>query len=364
MEGIRDLNTGRAGLSRDIRHAFEVPRRDIRRREGPKAGLGHEDMRNLKSSVDLRQIRYFVQVAQTGSISAAAARLALSQPSLSEILARLEDTLKVRLLVRGNRGTHLTDAGRLFASRGQAIIESLDKAVTEVARLDTQTQGSVVIGLPPSIAMLLSVPLAETVRQDLPDVKLRIAESMSGYVLDWIEEEHVDLGIVYQGLSFAHLDATALLTEELFLVTAPDNWPAGPPADGPFLAPVEFEALRDIPLVLPSRLHGLRALIERHAKAEGVTLDIALEIDALRHIVSIVSRASAHTILPQAAVIDEVARGELKLVPLTSAPLRRTAYVARKPGRAVSAASRAVEQLLGPILNEQIKRHRLAASRA
>nr|WP_248311515.1 LysR family transcriptional regulator [Bosea sp. ASV33] len=321
-------------------------------------------MRKPKSSVDLRQIRYFVTVAETGSISAAAARLALSQPSLSEMLARLEDALMVQLLIRGNRGIQLTDAGRLFANRGQAIIESVDQALTDVAQLGGEAKGSVVIGFPPSIALLLSVPLAETVRQELPDVKLRIAESMSGYVLNWVEEEHIDIGIVYQGLNCAHLDVKPLLKEELFLVTAPDNWAASPPSDGPLLAPVEFASLAQIPLVLPSRLHGLRELIERYAKAQNVQLDVALEIDALRHIVSIVSRASAHTILSHAAVMEEVVRGELKLVPIANPKMQRTAYVVRKPGREVSAASLAVEKLLGTILSELIQRHDLVASLA
>lgn len=319
-------------------------------------------MRKPKPPVDLRQIRYFATVAETGSISAAAAKLDLSQPSLSEALARLEDGLGVQLLVRGNRGIQLTDAGRLFASRGRDIVEQVDKALAEVAQLGGEAKGSVVIGFPPSIALLLSVPLAETVRQELPEVKLRIAESMSGYVLNWVEEEHIDLGIVYQGLNCSHLDTRPLLKEELFLVTAPDNWPEVGASEGTLLPPIEFSALAQLPLVLPSRLHGLRELVERYARAQNVQLDVALEIDALRHIVSIVSRASAHTILSHAAVMDEVVRGELKLVPIVNPKMQRTAYVVRKPGREVSAASLAVEKLLGTILGELIQRHHLIAT--
>ncbi|WP_336813008.1 LysR family transcriptional regulator [Bosea sp. MMO-172] len=319
-------------------------------------------MRKPKPSVDLRQIRYFVTAAETGSISAAAAQLSLSQPSLSEMLGRLEDALAVQLMTRGNRGIQLTNAGRLFAERGRAIIASLDEAMAEVTRIGGEAKGPVVIGFPPSIALLLSVPLAETVQQELPDVKLRIAESMSGYVLNWVEEEHIDLGIVYQGLNCSHLDVKPLLKEELFLVTAPDNWPGAAEIEGPLLPPVEFSALSGIPLVLPSRLHGLRELVERYARAQNVALDVTMEVDALRHIVSIVSRASAHTILSQAAVMDEVLRGELKLVPIVNPRIERTAHVVRKPGREVSAASLAVERLLGAILGELIQRHHLIAS--
>ncbi|MCY0149250.1 LysR family transcriptional regulator [Hoeflea sp. G2-23] len=320
--------------------------------------------KNKHTSIDLRQLGYFVAIADTGTISSAAARIGISQPSLSEMLARMENQLEVKLVVRRVRGTQLTDAGLALAKFSRDILRSVDLALDEVRHIGGEARGPVAIGLPPSVALLLSVPLAETVWADLPLVKLRIVESMSGYVLEWIENEHIDFGVVYQGLDVGHLDSQPLLSEELFLVTAPDNWPNAERIDGCAVEPIEFEKLAELPLVIPSRQHGLREVIERYARAHNLTLNIVMEIDALRHIVAMVSRASAYTILSHAAVMDEVARGELILVPVAKPVMKRTASIVRKRGRPITAASLAVENLFFSILHELIQRHNLRAELA
>lgn len=310
--------------------------------------------------IDLRQLSYFVAVADAGTISTAASRLGISQPSLSDAVGRIEGLLGAKLIIRSHRGAQLTEAGQSLARHARDILATVDAAVDEVRLLGGEARGPVSVGLPPSVALLLSVPLAETVGNLLPDVKLRIAEAMSGYVLDWLKTEHIDLGVVYQGQDCSHLDAQPLLVEELFLVAPSDHAPCGEQSRGVAGEPIPFERLAEFPLVLPSRPHGLRELLERIAKAQNVPLNVVLEMDALRHIVTMVSRASAFTVLSHAAVIDEVRRGELVLIPLKPA-IRRTAYTVRKRGRSVSRASLAVENAIGSILQELIDRARLRA---
>ena len=312
--------------------------------------------------IELRQLSYFVAIADAGTISSAAGRLGISQPSLSDALSRIEALLGATLVIRSARGTQLTDAGHVLARYGRDILRSVETALAEVRLLGGEARGSVAVGLPPSVALLLSVPLAETVGNELPNVKLRLAESMSGYVLDWLKSDHIDLGVVYQGQDCSHLDARPLLIEELFLVAAPDYMPGIEHRDGMACRPVEFCRLPEFPLILPSRSHGLRELLERFAKSQNVILDVVLEMDALRHIVTMVSRASACTILSHAAVMDEVLRGELILIPIAEPAISRTAYTVRRRGRPVSHASLAVETAIGSILQELIDRARLKAT--
>lgn len=319
-------------------------------------------MSSARSPVtDIRQLGYFVAIAETDAISSAAARLGISQPSLSEVLATLERRLGVQLLVRGPRGSQLTEAGFALARSGRLILSSLERAVEEARALGGAPGGPLAIGLPPAFALLLSVALAETMREEAPHARLRIVEAMSGYVLDWILSEHVDMGVIYEGQDCAGLESTPLLVEELFLAAAPDNWPAQEVVNGIAAEPVDLAALKDLPLVLPSRSHGLRELIERAARVHGVALNAVAEIDGLRHMVCLVSRASAYAILSQSAVLDEVARGELILVPIVRPTLKRTAYLARKRARPVKAASLIVEGLVSTILAELIQRHGLRA---
>ena len=113
--------------------------------------------------------------------------------------------------------------------------------------------------------------------------------------------------------------------------------------------------------MLPSRPHGAREVIERFAKSNGLTLNVITEIDSLPQIISMVDRASAYTILPHAAVLNQVASGSLALVEIVKPTIRRTAYLIRKRSRSVSRASLAVERMITTIIREMIDRHSLEA---
>jgi LysR family nitrogen assimilation transcriptional regulator len=315
----------------------------------------------LKPDVELRHLGYFVAIAEAGTISGAAARLGIAQPSLSEVLVRLEKQLGVQLVIRSSRGAQLTEAGAKLADLSRDLLRGMASALDEVRHLGGEPRGQVAIGLPPSLSLLLGVPLVESVRQALPLVKLRVVEAMSGYIRQWVTTEHVDMGGIYEGQDCSHLTAQVLMREELFLVTAPDNWPPSFVKAGDARNTIEFAALSELPLILPSRPHGLRELLERQARSENVELNVVTEIDALRQITTIVDRASAYTILPHAAVLAEVEQGRLVLINIIKPPTQRTAYIVRKKGRPVSRSSQAVEAMIGTIIGELVRRHALKA---
>lgn len=312
-----------------------------------------------KQPPDLRQLSYFLAVAETRAISSAAARLGLAQPTLSEAVSKLEKQLDVQLLVRGVRGVHLTDAGLALARHAREMLRSMEVAIEEVRYLGGKACGLVSVGFPPSLAHVLSVPLAETAQVDHPKMRLRIAEGLSGHILSWIADGELSLGVVYQGLDLSGFDSKLLVTEEMFLATAPDNWEHTGDDAGIVRKPIGFELAGSLPLVLPSRSHGARELYERYAKAAGIQLNVVLELDSLREIIAFTSRASAYTILPHAAVLEEVSRGELLLVPIVDPMIRRNAYVVRKQGHPVTQASLEVEAMIACILRESVRRHHL-----
>lgn len=310
-------------------------------------------------SIDLRQLSYIVAVADAGAISSAASMLGISQPSLSASLTRMEELLGVQLVLRGARGTNLTEAGDALARYGRDVLSGMEVALDEVRMLGGEARGPVAVGFPPSVGLLLGVPLAETAAQTLPQVKLKIAESNSGHVLEWLKTDRIDFGVVYQKQDCSHLDGQPLLVEELYLVVAPDYLPGIEHSNGLAHQAVDFSQLAEFPLVIPSKPHGLRELLEYYAKLQGVDLNVLVEMDALRNIVSMVSRASACTILSHAAVIDEVRRKDLILIPIANPTPRRTAYIVRKRGRPITRASMEVEALIRSMLQELIERSQL-----
>ena len=151
------------------------------------------------------------------------------------------------------------------------------------------------------------------------------------------------------------------LTEELFLVAAPDNWPGELDSDGVALEPITASKLAELPLVLTSQTHGARKLQEKFARSIGVHLNVVAEINSLPHIVEMVSRASAYTILSHGAVIKQVAAGTLALVPIEEPTIRRTAYMARARARPATRAEVIVEEYLTMILREMVG-HKLRAT--
>jgi LysR family nitrogen assimilation transcriptional regulator len=318
--------------------------------------------KRLPSALDLRQLEYFIAVADSGTISRASAQLGIAQPTLSEALLRFERQLGVKLLIRGVRGIELTEAGSVLAEYGRNILRSVEHALTDVRQHDSAIQGMVSIALPPSLSQLLTVPLAESVHLDYPKLKLHITEGNSGHVGEWVKNEQVDIGVVYEGIDLSDLSSRLLLTEELFLISAPDNWPPETDIVGVGTDYVEFAAMAELPMMLPSQPHGLRELIDRQAKTFGVQLNVILEIDPLRPLITMLDRASGYSVLSHAAVAREVIDGRVVLIPIRNPSLQRAAYLVRKYGRPVSRSVLAVESMVVLLVAEAIERLKLNAT--
>ncbi len=302
--------------------------------------------------MDVRQLRYFVAIAEEGSLSAAAQRLNVAQPALSQHVIALEGRLEVKLLERSPRGVTLTQPGEVLLAHARSILAALDDARAAVRQAGTEPLGEVAFGLPSSIAHVLSVPLAETVRLELPKVRLRVIDAMSGFIQTWLENLSVDLGMLYDLGAVRHLAHRQLMTEELHFFPAPDAWPfATPPG-----TPVRLADLARVELVLPSRHHGLRTMIERIARAHGITLAVTTEMDALGQIRTLVARGSGCTILAPAAAIDAVERGELAMAPIVEPRLIRPVYLVRNPAKPLTRASAELERITLEVVRDLIGR--------
>jgi LysR family nitrogen assimilation transcriptional regulator len=295
--------------------------------------------------MDIRQLRYFVCIAELGSLSAASHRLGVAQPSLSQHVKNLEEELGVELLVRSSRGVRVTESGHTLLTHAARILRALDSAISELKERAGEPSGPVSIGLPSSACNIMSVPLAEAVRTRLPNVILREMDAMSGHVKQWLVEGTIDLGILYDVQEVRHLRKTPLLVEEIYLVAAPDAWPHPVGPDGLSQVSVTLAECGDFDLILPHRTHGLRELIERFADARGVRLKVIVEMDALAHLKALVARKVGYAMLAPAAVAEELRAHKLVLIPIRDAVMRRTVYLVRNPIRMVTEAALEVERL-------------------
>lgn len=311
--------------------------------------------------IDLRQLRYVTMVAECGSITRAAARLGIAQPSLSEALSRLEQDLDTTLLVRGKQGVVLTEAGAALAEAGRQVLELIDGALTQVHRLGHQNRREIAVGLPMTLTGLMAVPLADSIAHEHPDIRVQITEATSPVLLERLAEGALDLAVCYEGADFGAFAAQPILEEELFLVAAADNWTESPAPGGMAEQAIPFERLAGLPLVLPARQNPMRQMLDRIARAHRIELEPLLELESLLSLVTFASRASAHIILSHAAVVKEVANGTLVLVPFRDPAPTHTAHLLRRRDRPVSSASLLVERMILSVLAEMIARYGLKA---
>lgn len=302
--------------------------------------------------MEVKQLSYFIAISECGSLASAAEKIGISQPSLSVQVKNLEARLGADLLLRSPRGVTLTDAGEVLLRHAHSILKSVVEAKHEVQQTAMTPSGQVVFGFPSSVSMVLSVPLAETIRLEFPQIRLRAVDAMSGFIKEWLEEEAVDLAILYETSGFSVSDRQILLREDLHFFAARDNWPLSTQPG----APVRLSDLADVEMVLPSRSHGLRLLIEKTCKSTANTLNVVVEMDSLPQIKTLVARGSACTILAPAAAHDYEERGDLVGSLITCPRIERPAYLVRNPGKTQTRASWEVEKSTIQIIKELVER--------
>jgi len=300
--------------------------------------------------MEFKQLRYFVAIVEEGSLNSAANRVGITQPSLTQHIKSLEERLGCELLNRSSRGVTVTEAGQALLTHAREILSAVELAKEEVRLAGTDPFGKVSFGLPSSVSMVVSAPLAERVRAELPRVNLRAVEAMSGFIRDWLQDETLDLAILYDTSNLRHMQSRLLMTEDLYFFASPDAWPLKSLPG----TPVSLAAVASLELVLPSRNHGLRATIERAARAHGIALDVVVEMDSLAQIKTLVSRGSAHTILAAASAKDALRAGQLLSSPVCEPRIQRPVYLVRNPARVSTRASREVESLTIRLVNELV----------
>ena len=170
--------------------------------------------------MDLRQLRYFVAVSDEGGIRAAARRLYISQPQISQAVARLEAELGVELMLRSSRGIVLTPEGRELLEHGREILERLDTAQAAMKEMSQRRSAVVRIGVLAGVlsAGELLAPILAAWRQALPDVGLRLQELAFNEQVPAVLDGSVDIALVRAPLAHPDLVLTPIAEEPRVLM--------------------------------------------------------------------------------------------------------------------------------------------------
>jgi LysR family nitrogen assimilation transcriptional regulator len=255
-----------------------------------------------KNTMDLKQLEYFVRVAELGSFTRAAQALNIAQPALSRQVRLLEVELRQNLLVRNGRGASPTQAGQLLLEHSRGILHQVERAREEMGRVRTGLTGRVALGMPPSVARMLTVPLTRAFRARMPEAQLSISEGLSSAMQENLQNGRLDIAVLYNPSHIQGIEHTPLVQEELLLV---QPRPPGLQEDPPPLA-ISLKEVAALPLVIPTRPNAIRMHVESEMAAIGCQPLIALEIDGVSAILDLVADGAGYAILPRNAVMRSV----------------------------------------------------------
>jgi LysR family carnitine catabolism transcriptional activator len=252
--------------------------------------------------MDERRLRYFLAVVDEGSITAAAVRLRIAQPSLSQTLRSFEGELGVELFHRLGRGLQLSSAGQALIGPARQALRALEGARDAVAAVSAVTAGSLEIA---TLATLAADPLAELIgrfRSEHPAVVVRVLESESAAAVGMrVGDGSCELGLGHLPLAQEGITSIALGEQQLLVVL--------PPGKQVPERPLTAAALADIPLVVSPPGTSTRLLLELALAAARRTPKIAVETAAREAIVPLVLAGAGAALLPAALAYEAQRRG-------------------------------------------------------
>lgn len=298
--------------------------------------------------MELRQLRYFVKAVECKSLGKAALELDVGISALSQQLSKLEGELCVRLLNRNSLGVVPTQAGIAFLHHAQLTLRQAENAI-QAAKRDRMT-GYVSLGLAPTTASVLTLPLIAALQKRYPDIKLHIVEMLSGYLVNQLNSRQLDLAVLFQVDSGRRWSLMPLLDERLFFVQS---------SKLPWLAPeqkIYLKNLSNVPLVLPSLSHGLRSGLAAAFERESCIPKIVMEIDGLSALMAVVRAGYAATIQPGSVVTNiEQENFGLKAAEILDDHVLRRNLLASLSDDELSPAALAVRVTIVDVVKELVK---------
>lgn len=295
--------------------------------------------------MDLKQIQYFIALFEDGSVTRAAKRLNIVQPALSMQIARLEEEFGQKLFERIPHGMVPTAAGRMMYRLFLPIVRDLTNARQQMLQREEQMAGRIAIGMVASETESVLVGSLARFNARYPNVEVSVADGFSGALIDLVSAGQLDAAVVHRQRGRLALQMQSLHDEEMVLVTSAAHGPELPEA-------VELAKLPGVELVLPTKRHGLRVVLDTATQIEDVTLAPKFEIDILGTIVQFVEATRFATVLPRIVVQRAVADGRLRTHAIVAPRIVRHLVCVSHPQRPLSTATEA----LIAIVAEEIRR--------
>jgi LysR family nitrogen assimilation transcriptional regulator len=281
--------------------------------------------------MEFNQLKHFISVAQHGSFSKAAAATGVAQPFLSRQIRRLEVELHKHLFYRHGRGISLTDDGQSFLLTATSVIGQLELAAQVTHAADGELTGRFCLGMTPSLARNLTVPLVRAFTARFPKAQLAVVEDLTRNLHDRLINGRVDAAMLHDQTSSPLINIQTLSEEVLCLITRRSNF------DGDQKT-IDFAKLAGIPMIFPSAPHPLRSIVEAQAAKSSVPIEVRYDIDGVETILELAQEGFGSTVAAAHVVNAGHWANSLVAIPIVNPAIKTTislATLARQPATAL-----------------------------
>lgn len=288
--------------------------------------------------MDSRQLRYFAAIYEEGSLARAAERERVAVSALSRHLANLEAEFGGPLFTREPRGVRPTAAGERLFGHARAILRAMAAAQADLREEGREVAGDVSIGMAYSAVKAIGVTLMRRVLADYPKLRLSLTESLSGSTLLHLMSSEVDLAMVYNPPADPRLRTQPVLEERMELVGRPDL--IGQPG-----APIRFEELLELPLIILRQGVSARALIDDAGLLKRLEAHARLQMNSVYAIGDSLLAGLGCAIGTRLFMREHLESGMLASRPIIEPDLWRTLYVCEIADRPATYALETVRRL-------------------
>jgi LysR family transcriptional regulator, nitrogen assimilation regulatory protein len=285
------------------------------------------------ANIPLRQIRAVIAVCEEGSFTRAAQRENATQSGISQHVAAVERTLKIKLFDRTAGGVTPTPAGMRYYKRCVEAVGTLEQAAEEARSLAGEVSGELRIGLMPTFTRAVLAPVLDDFVPRCPEVRLHIVEGYSALLTEMVLDDALDFAVVPAFEGTIGLKSRMLVRDREMLIS-------GPRAGFTPLAPLRLAECQPLKIVVPGPDNIRRRNLETYFQAHGVEIAAILEMDAMIATLEFVARSDWVTILPSVISINDIGRGELIVNPIAKPELHAEFVVVQPTRRTLSTQAR------------------------
>jgi LysR family nitrogen assimilation transcriptional regulator len=300
--------------------------------------------------VELDQLRHFAEVVERGSFTRAASFLGVNQPLLSRQIRRLETEMRTVLLVRTGRGVRPTDAGVRLLATARNILQQLEAVTNSVSDVDSELRGRVVIGMPPSLGRIVTVPFIRAFAARFPNAQAVIVEGLSRALYDSLLDDKVDIALLHDRKPAPSIELEVIAYEPLYLISPRGRRDAAP-------VTIRLEDIASLPLVFPCAPNPIRRTVEEAAAIRGIALDIRYEVDGIDAILQLVlegfgSAIAGATIIAKTRYADLLPVSRI-VEPNLATQISMAQSVSRQPSRLRSQSAQVIVETVQGVLRDE-----------